>query len=142
MAVVRAATGWLATARVRQQPAGLGAAKRSIVWQVARWIATATRGEGRRRSADPAAGVHALSRREREIVGHLAAACTYKETAKELGLGYGAVHTSIKVLFKRFGVHSKVALVGLLREAAGAPVAARPREMAARTVRSRSRIRL
>jgi DNA-binding NarL/FixJ family response regulator len=53
----------------------------------------------------------ALTFRQDEIIGLIAAGYTDKEIARDLSMSRATVHTHLARLFARFGVHSRAALV-------------------------------
>lgn len=66
----------------------------------------------------PALALLTLSQREREVIDHLLAGRTAKETAAALGLGLTTVRTHQYRAFRRLGIRS---LKSLLRAASGSP---------------------
>lgn len=113
--ILRLAAGWLAATRVSHVDPGFGVSDRSMIRRAARVL------ESGMRDVVAAAGssrpqAHTLPPRDREIVALLAAGYTYGRVAEQIGISYGSVHTRVKALYKRFGVHSKLRLLEVFRE--------------------------
>ena len=64
------------------------------------------------------AGMPPLTRREREVLGHLVAGRTYAEIARDLVLSEKTVSVHISSLLRKTGTRSRVELAGLVRRLA------------------------
>jgi DNA-binding CsgD family transcriptional regulator len=57
--------------------------------------------------------VPVLTDRQTKIVELIAAGCTDKELVRRLGMSSGTLRTHLDRMFRRFGVHSRAALVAV-----------------------------
>ncbi|MFH0900736.1 MAG: helix-turn-helix transcriptional regulator [Pseudomonadota bacterium] len=115
--VLRAATSWLAVARIGTMQPSFGVDERAKIRNVAKILETALALALRNaKISEPGRSDSTLDPTDRRILALIASGSTYWEIGRRLGICYGTVHSRIKALYKRFGVHSKIALVELLRD--------------------------
>ena len=56
-----------------------------------------------------ASGPEPLSRRQREVLGHISQGLSNKETARQLGLSPSTVATHIETIFRKLGCSTRAA---------------------------------
>ncbi len=113
---LRASAGWLAATRAGKVSASFGSPERAVLRKAARLLLHGLQSALKHAGDLEGPDQKELWQLDRAIVSLLAGGASYKEAARRLRLSYGTVHTRIKVLYKRFGVHSKLALIELFRE--------------------------
>lgn len=114
--MLRAATAWIfATRTPSRPPRRMSTDDRTLLRRVTSILERGFQVALRRAGSAVPADTGGYAPREREIMSLLAAGFSYKEIAAALSLSYGAVHGTIKSLYRRHGAHSKVELVARLR---------------------------
>jgi DNA-binding NarL/FixJ family response regulator len=91
------------------------------MWRIAVEVRAAglTPAPGETISLDPIKEFEEMSTRQREIVARLAAGERVKEIARDMYLSPSTVRNHLTAVFRRFGVHSQLELISVLKDLSG-----------------------
>ncbi|MFH0899325.1 MAG: helix-turn-helix transcriptional regulator [Pseudomonadota bacterium] len=93
----------------------LGSSERMLLRRATRALVAGFDGaiQGMANPRNQASGGKTLSSKEKALVAMLSLGYGYKEIASKLGVSYTTVHSDIKDLYRRLGIHGRVPLVSL-----------------------------